>query len=526
MRSIGSILARLLVCGFLIFGDGSLSDGARVAPLLRVSDGILLQDGISSQERLGRCDFPQGFVFGVSSSAYQYEGAAAEGGRQPSIWDTFSHTQGKIQDGTTGDLANDQYHRFREDVGLIKNMGMDAYRFSISWSRFFIDGSVNVEGQAYYNALIDELLSAGIEPYVTLNHFDLPQALDGSNGGWLNSSIVDIFAAYAEACFDAFGDRVKTWITFNEPQLFSLKAYSEGSHAPGRCSSCSNGNSLTEPYIVGHNMLLSHAAAVRIYKHKFQARQGGKIGITLNSYWFEPFSNSKMDIEASKRSLDFELGWYVSPLTSGNYPERMRTRLGPRLPVFTEEQRQAVKSSIDFLGLNHYTTRYVQDMPAVTPANTANGDSQVLQLVARNGVEIGPKSASSWLYIVPWGIEKLLLYVKDHYNPPEIIITENGMDEANDPSAPLEQSLQDHNRIKFYQSYLKYLLQAVKKGVNVRGYLAWTLLDDFEWRFGYMQRFGLHFVDFKDNMRRYPKLSSLWFKQMLKDRNCESKSAL
>ncbi|EFJ34023.1 hypothetical protein SELMODRAFT_167232 [Selaginella moellendorffii] len=472
---------------------------------------------------LSRSSFPDGFVFGTAASAYQFEGAFQEGGRKPSIWDTFSHSSaGKIKDGSNGDIAVDQYHRFKasyffrpiDDTKLMKDMNMDAYRFSISWSRAFPDDKVNPEGIAYYNSIIDSLKQAGIEPYITLYHWDLPEALHLS-GGWLNSSISEKYAAYAEACFEAFGDRVKNWMTFNEPYTFATRGYSEGAHAPGRCTGCKfGGNSLTEPYIVTHNVLLSHAAAVKIYREKFQEKQGGKIGIALDTHWFEPFSDSPEDAAAAERRLDYKLGWFLSPIMFGKYPRSMRLHLGPRLPVFTSKQRREIRGSIDFMGLNHYTSRYVQDDPADVATNSEM-DPAALSLGNRNGVLIGPQAGSKWLYVVPWGMEKLLKYIKARYNPPEIFITENGVDELNDPSISLEQALQDQLRIDYYNEYLKYMLAAMRDGVNVRAYFAWSFSDNFEWEIGYTSRFGIYYVDYSDNLKRYPKKSALWFKQML-----------
>ncbi|EFJ12828.1 hypothetical protein SELMODRAFT_271823 [Selaginella moellendorffii] len=476
--------------------------------------------GGHKKHRINRCSFPKGFVFGTASAAYQYEGAVKEDGRKPSIWDTFSHTPGKTTGGKNGDIAEDQYHRYREDIGLMKNMNMDAYRFSISWSRIYPDGdtkNLNAAGVAHYNMLINSLLHEGIQPYITLYHWDLPQTLEDSVGGWLSPQIVSKYAAYAEACFAAFGDRVKHWITFNEPLSFITSGYASGSGPPSRCTSCSKGNSATEPYIAAHNVLLSHAAAVDIYRKKYQPKQGGKIGITLNSNWYEPSTNSAADKEAAQRGLDFDLGWFLEPIVSGDYPRSMRTSAGTRLPVFTPEQAAAIKGSMDFLGLNHYTSNYAK-AGQVVPRNQVTyyfQDSRVASSFENNGVAIGPKAASDWLYIVPWGFQKLVTYVAQRYNNPVIIITENGVDEFNDPSRSLKQSLRDTTRVKYYSDYISNLLQAIRSKADVRGYFAWSLLDNFEWNDGYSVRFGLHFVDFNNNLKRYPKHSALWFKRFL-----------
>eukprot|EP00257_Ricinus_communis_P001685 XP_002512147.2 cyanogenic beta-glucosidase [Ricinus communis] len=275
---------------------------------------------IESLGSVRRSSFPAGFKFGTASSAYQYEGAANGYGRGPSIWDTFTHKYpGKIKDRSNGDTAVDSYHRYKEDVAIMKSLGFDAYRFSISWSRLLPRGrlsrGVNQEGIDYYNNLINELLLNGIQPFVTLFHWDLPQALEDEYGGFLSSKIVCDFQNYAELCFSNFGDRVKHWITLNEPLSYANDGYATGLKAPGRCSkwislNCTGGDSGTEPYIIGHNQLLAHAAAVRVYKDKYQMYQKGQIGITLNSEWILPMnSESNGDCIAASRALAFKYDW-------------------------------------------------------------------------------------------------------------------------------------------------------------------------------------------------------------------------
>ncbi|GFQ08591.1 beta-glucosidase 34 [Phtheirospermum japonicum] len=251
-------------------------------------------------QNISRASFPEGFVFGTASSAYQYEGAVKEDGRGPTIWDKFAHSFGKVVDFSNADVANNQYHLYPEDVQLMKDMGMDAYRFSISWSRIYPNGTgeINQAGFDHYNNLINALLAQGIEPYVTLFHWDLPQSLEDRYTGWLSPQSINDFATYAETCFKEFGDRVKHWITFNEPHTVSVQGYDVGLQAPGRCSIllrlfCRAGNSATEPYIVAHNLLLSHATVVDIYKKKYKPKQRGSIGISLDSFWYEPATNSQ-----------------------------------------------------------------------------------------------------------------------------------------------------------------------------------------------------------------------------------------
>ncbi|KAJ8760062.1 hypothetical protein K2173_010918 [Erythroxylum novogranatense] len=477
---------------------------------------------------LNRYSFPDGFIFGTASSAYQYEGAAREDGKGPSIWDFFTHRYpGKISDRSNGDVTIDSYHRYKEDVGIMKEMGLDAYRFSISWSRILpngkLSGGVNREGVTYYNNLINELLANGIQPFVTLFHWDLPLALEDEFGGFLSPYIVEHFRDYAETCFKEFGDRVKHWITLNEPWSYSVMGYATGSLAPGRCSAwqqlnCTGGDSATEPYLVAHNQLLAHASAVQLYKRKYQATQKGVIGITLVTNWFVPYSNAKHNRNAAKRAIDFMFGWFMEPLINGDYPHSMRSLVGRRLPKFSEEQFKSVKGSFDFLGLNYYTANYAAYLPSSNIINASYvTDSHANLTTARNGIPIGPQAASSWLSVYPRGIRDMLLYIKKTYpNTPVIYITENGIDEFNNSTLTLEQALEDNMRIDYYYHHLSYLQRAIQDGVNVKGFFAWSLLDNFEWDSGYTVRFGINFVDYKNGLKRYPKHSAKWFKRFLK----------
>ncbi|XP_018832863.1 beta-glucosidase 42 [Juglans regia] len=469
----------------------------------------------ASKNDISRSDFPPNFVFGVATSAYQVEGACKEGGRGPSIWDAFSHTEGKIVDKSNGDSAVDQYHRYKEDVELIAKLGFDAYRFSISWSRIFPDGlgtKVNDEGIAYYNNVINALLEKGIQPCVTLYHWDLPLHLHETMGGWLNKQIVKYFAIYAETCFASFGDRVKTWITINEPLQTSVNGYDAGIFAPGRRE-----HSLTEPYLVSHHQILAHAAAVSIYRNKYKDKQGGQIGLVLDCEWAEANSDKMEDNSAAARRLDFQFGWFLHPICYGEYPNVMHERLGERLPKFSEEDKELIRNSIDFVGLNHYTSRfiaYVKDSPD-------EGDyykAQEMQRLAEweEGEAIGPRAASEWLYVVPWGIRKVLNYIAQKYNNVPIYVTENGMDDNDDGTSPLDEMLDDKLRIFYYKTYLEAVAQAIKDGVDVRGYFAWSLLDNFEWAQGYTKRFGLVYVDYKNGLSRHPKSSAYWFLRFLK----------
>ncbi|KAJ4772079.1 Beta-glucosidase D7 [Rhynchospora pubera] len=485
----------------------------------------------ASHGNFNRTSFPPGFIFGTASAAYQYEGGWNEGGRGPSIWDTFTHRYpDNIADRSSGDVADDSYHKYKEDVKIMKEMGMDAYRFSISWTRILPNGSlsggINKDGIQYYNNLINELISKGLKPFVTLFHWDSPQGLEDQYGGFLSSKIIEDYRDYAEVCFREFGDRVKHWITFNEPWSFCSSGYASGTFAPGRCSAwvgnnCSAGDSGTEPYIAAHHQLLAHAAAVQLYRSRYQASQKGVIGITLVSHWFVPYStNSKSNDAAAERALDFMFGWFMDPLTHGEYPMSMRALVGKRLPKFSKEQSEMVKGSFDFIGLNYYTANYADALPLSNNGLNAsyNTDSRANLTGVRNGIPIGRPAASSWLHIYPRGIRELLLYTKRKYNNPLIFITENGVDEYNNKSLPLEEALKDDYRIEFYYRHLQYLNKAIKEGANVKGYFAWSLLDNFEWTNGYTVRFGINFVDYANGQKRYPKNSARWFKQFLAPR--------
>ncbi|KAI5345925.1 hypothetical protein L3X38_013802 [Prunus dulcis] len=472
---------------------------------------------------LNRSSFPEGFIFGVGSGSYQYEGAAKEGGRGPSIWDTFTHKYPeKINDSSNGDITVDQYHRYKEDVEIMKNMGWDAYRFSISWSRLLpngkLSGGVNKEGIKYYNNLINELLRNGITPFVTLFHWDLPQTLEDEYGGFLSPHIVNHFQDYTELCYKEFGDRVKHWSTLNEPYTFSNNGYyATGSLAPGRCSTwqqlnCTGGDSSTEPYLITYHQLLAHAAAVKLYKNRYQASQNGVIGITLNSHWFEPLSEEKENKNAALRALDFML---AEPLTSGDYPQSMRSLVGNRLPKFTKEQSKLLIGSFDFLGLNYYAGYYASNAPQNNSIYASYTTDAGVNLSC-NGVPIGSKGASEWLNVYPRGIQDLLLYIKKKYHNPIIYITENGLDEFNDPKLSLAEALNDTHRINYYNHHLYYVQSSIDNGVKVKGFFPWMLLDNFKWSLGFSVRFGITYIDYNNRLKRYPKLSAHWFKSFLK----------
>nr|CAD1837701.1 unnamed protein product [Ananas comosus var. bracteatus] len=438
---------------------------------------------IGSCSTFSRSSFPEDFLFGTAAAAYQYEGAAEEGGKGPSIWDSFTHKHlERIVDKTSGDVAVDFYHRYKDDIKLMKQMGTNAFRFSISWPRILPNGSlsggVNKQGVEFYNNLINELISNGLQPFITIFHWDLPQALEDEYGGFLSDRIVKDYVDFAEVCFKEFGDRVKHWITFNEPWTFCSVGYDLGKLAPARCTpqegrQCLGGNSATEPYTVCHHTLVAHGEAVHLYKQKYQANQKGEIGITLASHWYTPYSPSKADEDATRRSLDFLLGWFMDPLTHGDYPSTMKELVGNRLPKFTKKQSDMINGSYDFVGLNYYTTHYAFDVP---PSNNSASKS----------------------------------FTTD---------SQAGLNERSNSSIPLKVALKDDLRVSYHRKHLLYLQRAIRDGVDVRGYFAWSFMDSFEWSNGFTTRFGLYYVDYSDGLKRYPKKSAHWFRHFLTGSN-------
>ncbi|KAL3818538.1 hypothetical protein ACJIZ3_004443 [Penstemon smallii] len=488
---------------------------------------------------INRRGFPEGFIFGSASAAYQIEGAYNENGKGSTMWDYFTHTYPeKILDGTNGDVAVDSYHLYKDDVQIAKEMGLDSYRFSITWARILPGGTiskgVNQDGIDYYNNLINELVDAGIEPFVTMFHLDTPQALEDAYGGFLSSQMVADFEEFADLLFREFGDRVKKWLTVNEPWCLSNLGYAAGIFAPGRCSewvgrNCVGGDSATEPYIVTHNQLLAHATVVKLYRTKYQESQKGEIGMAVNTFWFLPYYNTDEHLKAADRALDFMFGWVMDPITFGRYPESMRTRAGSRLPNFTKEEADMLKGSYDFLGLNYYSGMYAKDNPIINSSKLSfTTDSGAKTTGLRDGVPLGDQGCSlSRYYTYPKGFREILRHIKDKYNNPAIYVTENGIDEIRNDSLPLSEALRDVKRKEYFYDHLCCLREAIEKdGVNVKGYFAWALTDNFEWASGYLVRFGIYYIDFNDKLfRRFPKYSALWLKSILRGRIDEKPAA-
>ncbi|KAK4493530.1 hypothetical protein RD792_018109 [Penstemon davidsonii] len=514
--------------------------------------------GPNSTEIIGairRDSFDKDLLFGSATAAFQVEGAAKEGGRGPSIWDHWTLNQpDKVLDGSNGDVSVDQYHKYKEDVASMKTIGLEAYRFSISWPRVLpggrINAGINREGIQYYSDLIDELLANGIEPYATLFHWDLPNALELEYGGFLSDKIVKDFTEFAELCFWEFGDRVKNWITFNEGWTYCNYGYVAGTFPPGRGLSdeeqrnsryqicghkgggtqqiCANGDAGTEPYLAAHNMILAHANAVNSYRKQFQENQGGKIGITNNCHFFEPLNDTDEDRDACIRALDWMLGWFVAPVTTGDYPPNMRKSVKERLPTFSPEETRLVKGSYDFLGLNYYTTWYATNTPRIPGEKpTYLSDQELTTQTERDGVSIGDPTGATWLFIVPRGLYNLLVYVKETYKADLIYITENGMADVNDTSLTISKARVDPLRARYYKEHLWYLRKAIvlfvllcsEGGVNVKAYFLWAFADNFEWAEGYTSRFGIFYVDYKDGRyTRVPKTSAIWWKNFFTKR--------
>jgi beta-glucosidase len=450
--------------------------------------------------------FPSDFTWGTATSSYQIEGAHNTDGKGPSIWDAFCTIPNRIKNGDTGNIAIDHVHKMKEDVALLASQGFKAYRFSISWPRILPEGrgKVNEKGIAFYNALIDELISHDIVPWITLYHWDLPLVLEMEDDGWLNPEITKDFAAYAELCFNRFGDRVKNWITLNESWVVAILGYGQGVFAPGRISN-------SEPYLAAHHLILSHAKAVDVYRKKY-AHQGGQIGITNNCDWREPLTDSLKDKAAAQRALLFFVGWFADPIYLGDYPQVMKDRLGPRLPEFTATEKELIKGSSDFFGLNHYTTMYAADsegkvMKSNVYGNGGLSEDQDVDLSQDKEWEL---TMMNWA-VVPWGCEKLLEWLSKRYGNPDIYITENGFacdDQVTDGE------VYDEDRVRFYKSYLEACHRAINNGVNLKGFFAWSLFDNFEWASGYSLRFGINYIDY-NTLERIPKASAKWFSKVI-----------
>ncbi|KAK9276973.1 hypothetical protein L1049_006512 [Liquidambar formosana] len=457
-----------------------------------------------AEEGIARSDFPPSFKFGASTSAIQTESHPTDGGRGPSTWDSF-----------IGDLpAIQSYTKYKEDVWCLKNMKADVYRFSISWPRILPKGKkgggINQEGIDFYNNLIDELTSNGIKPFVTLFHFDLPSALQEDYNGFLSSNFVGDFNDFADICFNNFGDRVKCWATFNEPEVFCVYGYA---------TNLSIEDDPTQyPYMAAHNLILAHATAVKTYRENYQSTQNGKIGMSLSAQWFLPLTNTPSDVSAANRAWDFFIGWFLDPMVMGDYPFSMKAIVRDRLPQFTEEEQELVKGSYDFVAINYYTSQYTKGLrfSAGDVPTSYHNDQYLQMLTEKDGVPIGPQAEGcDQIYVYPQGLGNILLNLKLKYNDPLIYITENGYPQKRDDSIPLEKALEDDIRIEFIKDHLGYVLKALRDGVNVGGYFIWALMDCMEVGSGYTVRYGLNYTDYSDDYKRIPKKSAKWLNHFL-----------
>ncbi|XP_072932352.1 myrosinase 1-like [Epargyreus clarus] len=463
--------------------------------------------------------FPEDFRFGVSTAAYQIEGAWNEGGKTWSMWDYLVRTDpGHIADRSNGDIAGNSYNLYERDIQMIKELGVDIYRFSISWPRLLPTGRpnyINPEGLAYYNKLIDLLIENGITPFVTMYHWDLPQNLN-EQGGWLNPEIMNWFGDYARVLYQQFGDRVKHWLTINEPYVHCSRGYGRGNHAP-RVRSPGIGY-----YECGRNILLAHARAYHIYRESFRATQNGQVAVVLSAEWGLPSTDSVDDAEAVLDSIAFHFDQYAHPVLSesGNYPQRLIDRVAAasanqglsssRLRPFSPEEVNYIRGTTDFLALNHYSTDIVYRN------NSLIGQFEVPsysddKFVGTYKDPSWPTSSSPWIREYGPGFHQLLVYIKNTYNNPTIYITENGVSSTT--------GLNDDPRVSYYRNYLTAVLDAIDDGVNIRGYCAWSLMDNFEWAFGYTMRFGLYEIDMEDPARpRTPRKSAFVYQHIVSNR--------
>lgn len=446
--------------------------------------------------------FPDDFVWGVASSAYQIEGAYEKDGRGPSIWDTFCHTPGKIYRGHVGDEAADHYHRYADDVGMMAELGLDAYRFSIAWSRVLPagKGKVNPKGLDFYDRLVDVLMEQGITPFPTLHHWDLPQALQDEGGGWANRETAYHFAEFARVTVERLGDRVTRWITHNEPFVLSVLGHYTGEHAPG----------LTDPFAtfqVGYHLLLSHGLAVDVLRTC--SRQPLEIGITLDYSPMHPATESDEDRQAARRLDGIRNRMFFEPILLGEYPQDVREMLGPLMPEIKDEDLRHMSAPIDFVGLNYYTRTVVRHDPG-------------FPVIAASPVEPEGNEYSMMWEIYPEGMYETITRVWNDYRPPSIYITENGIPVPDDVDH--DGQVRDYRRIRYLRDHLFQVHRASETGIPVKGYFHWSLTDNFEWAFGYRMRFGLVFVDF-DTQERTIKESGRWYAQVIENKGFDPTSS-
>jgi beta-glucosidase len=437
--------------------------------------------------------FPDGFLWGAATSAYQIEGSPLADGAGPSIWHRFAHSPGKVANGDTGDVACDHYRRWADDVALMGELGLGAYRLSVAWPRVMPEGRgpVNQKGLAFYERLIDRLLSLGITPMVTLYHWDLPAALD-DRGGWVNRDSAGWFADYAEAVFRVLADRVPLWVTINEPWVVAVGGYLQGDYAPGH-------RSIAETPLVAHNLLRAHASAVDAYR----AWGRHQIGIAVNLEPQHGLSDSPADTAAAERRDAFINRWFLDPLLLGRYPPELEAIFAEAWPTFSEDDLGRIQGNPDFLGVNYYSRVLVREDPAALPLRASPA-----------GPGQRPRTAMGW-EVYPAGLSEILLWIRKRYANPPVYVTENGA--AFDDPMPAGGEVPDPLRVAYLRRHLLAAADALRAGVDLRGYFAWSLLDNFEWAHGYGKRFGLVHVDFPTR-RRTPKSSARYYAEVIQSR--------
>ena len=435
--------------------------------------------------------FPEGFLWGAATSAYQIEGSPLADGAGPSIWERFAHTPGMMHNGDTGDVACDHYNRWKDDVALMGDLGLQGYRFSIAWARVLPNGrgAVNRKGLAFYERLVDALLARNIKPLVTLYHWDLPAALDDM-GGWLNRDIADWFADYATVMYKALGDRVPMWATLNEPWVVADGGYLHGLLAPGH-------RSLYEPPIVSHNLMRAHGAGVLAYR----AVAKHQVGLVVNLEPKHPASNSPEDLGAAKRGDAYMNRQYLDPALLGSYPPEMKDIYGDAWPDFPTDDFALIKQPIDFLGVNYYTR------------SVTEYDEHKWPLYARAVKQPNATYTETNWEVYADGLRETLEWVTRRYGRIPLYVTENGA-AFFDPPAAIDGVVGDPNRIHYYREHLRAVHRAMTNGADMRGYFAWSLMDNLEWSLGFAKRFGIVHVNFA-TLERTIKESGKYYRQVI-----------
>ncbi|GAA3517320.1 GH1 family beta-glucosidase [Actinocatenispora rupis] len=443
--------------------------------------------------------FPDGFLWGTATASYQIEGAVDADGRGPSIWDTFSHTPGAVAGDDTGDVACDHYHRYREDVALMKDLGVGAYRFSIAWPRILPHGkgSVNEAGLDFYRRLVDELLDNGITPMATLYHWDLPQPLEDA-GGWRVRDTAERFAEYAAVTHAALGDRVPYWITLNEPFCSAFIGYAEGRHAPG----AREGHGALA---AAHHLLVGHGLAVAAMRDQRHGTE--RFGITLNMNHVTPATDAPADVAAAGRAELLSNRVFSDPLLGGSYPVGEHALWG-RISDFSfrrDDDLAVITQPLDFLGVNNYFPEYAKDAPSQEPDPRRRVATDIG--VVDNPPAHLPRTAMPWP-VEADGLRRLLVWLRDTYpGLPPVYVTENG---SAYPDSLVDGAVDDPDRIAYLDGHLRAVRAAIDDGVDVRGYFCWSMMDNFEWAYGYAKRFGLVYVDYA-TQQRIPKSSFRWY---------------